>query len=209
VTLRVIGAGVGRTGTFSMKQALDQLGFGPCHHMEEVDETSPREVGLWMDAARGKADWSVNYAGYHAAVDWPTAAFWRELSEAFPDAKLLLTVRDPEAWCVSFSNTIYPLIEAAEQASPEERPFLEMVTAVVTRTGFRIPSTRDEIIAAFNRHVAAVKATIPPERLLVFDVREGWAPLCAYLGVPLLEADFPRTNNTEEFWKSTQAPPRQ
>jgi len=151
----------------------------------------------------------VNYAGYHAAVDWPTAAFWRELAEAFPDAKFLLTVRDPEAWCVSFSNTSYPLIEATGRASPEERPFLDMCTAVVTKTGFRIPSTRDEIRAAFDQHAAAVKATIPPDRLLVFDVREGWDPLCAYLGVPIPEADFPRTNNTEEFWKSTQAPPRQ
>ncbi len=205
MTLRVICAGVGRTGTYSMKLALDQLGFGPCHHMEEVDETSADEVALWMAAAQGRADWAVNYAGFNSAADWPTAAFWRELAEAYPEAKVILTVRDPEAWCTSFSNTIYPLIESASEAEPERRPFLDMVAAVVTKTGFRVPSTREEVMEAFLRHVAAVKATIPAERLLVFDVREGWGPLCRYLGVPVPATDFPRTNNTAEFWKSTQA----
>ncbi len=124
MTLRVIGAGVGRTGTFSMKLALEELGFGPCHHMEEVDERSPREIALWLAAARGTVDWEVNYAGYSAAVDWPTAAFWRELAEAFPDAKFLLTVRRPEDWYRSFSETIYPLIRDADKAEPGLRPFL-------------------------------------------------------------------------------------
>jgi len=188
-----------------MKLALDQLGFGPCHHMEEVDETSADEVALWMAAAQGRADWAVNYAGFNSAADWPTAAFWRELAEAYPEAKVILTVRDPEAWCTSFSNTIYPLIESASEGEPARRPFLDMVAAVVTKTGFRVPSTREEVMEAFLRHVAAVKATIPAERLLVFDVREGWGPLCRYLGVPVPATDFPRTNNTAEFWKSTQA----
>ena len=208
MTLRVIGAGVGRTGTYSMKLALEQLGFGPCHHMEEVDETSTREVGLWMAAVQGKADWAVNYAGFAAAVDWPTAAFWRELAAHYPDAKFLLTVRDPEAWYASFSQTIYPLIEARDRARPEERPFLDMVSAVVTKTGFRLPATREEIIGMFERHVAAVKATISPDRLLVFDVREGWGPLCGHLGVPIPETEFPRTNTVQDFWSSTQAPKR-
>ena len=188
-----------------MKLALEQLGFGPCHHMEEVDENSSEEVALWMAAARGEADWSVNYAGFNAAVDWPTAAFWRELAAAYPEAKMILTVRPPEEWCRSFSETIYPLIEAADRAEPEQRPFLDMVAAVVSKTGFRIPSAREEIIAAFERHVAAVKATLAPERLLVFQVKEGWGPLCRHLGVPVPANDFPRTNDTQDFWNSTQA----
>ncbi len=206
MTLRVIGAGVGRTGTFSMKLALEQLGFGPCHHMEEVDEKSPDEIGLWLRAASGTADWSVNYAGYAAAVDWPTAAFWRELADAFPDARFLLTVRPSEDWYRSFSETIYPLVDGADRGDPERRPFLEMVRAVLRKTGFEIPSAREDIVRAYERHVAAVKATIPASRLLVFDVREGWEPLCAYLDVPVPDTDFPRTNDKKAFWASTQAP---
>lgn len=205
MTLQVIGFGVGRTGTYSMKFALETLGFSPCHHMEEVDETSARDVGLWMDAARGTVDWSINYAGYVAAVDWPTAAFSRELIEAYPDAKFLLTVRPPDAWYASFSRTIYKLLEEADQAQPEQRPFLDMVAAVVRKTGFDVPATREKTVGAFGRHVEAVKAALPEGRLLVFDVREGWGPLCRYLGVPVPDTEFPRTNNTQDFWDSTQA----
>jgi hypothetical protein len=188
-----------------MKLALEQLGFGPCHHMEEVDAKNYPLIALWRRAAEGNADWPVNYAGYSAAVDWPTAAFWRELHAAYPDAKFLLTVRNRESWYKSFSETIYPLVETAKDAEPEMRPFIAMVDAVVRKTGFRIPSTREEILAAFDRHVEAVKTTIPKDQLLVFDVREGWGPLCAYLGVAVPDTEFPRTNNTQDFWNSPQA----
>jgi hypothetical protein len=205
MTLRVISAGVGRTGTFSMKSALELLGFGPCHHMEEVDATNATQVEQWQKAAEGHVDWAVNYAGYSSAVDWPTAAFWRELSAAFPSAKFLLTIREPESWYKSFSETIYPLLQAAPRAPDELKGFLRMVATVVHKTGFRIPSTKEDIIAAFNRHNETVKQTIPPHRLLVFDVKQGWQPLCNYLGVPVRDAPFPRTNNKEDFWASAQA----
>jgi len=205
MVLRVIGAGVGRTGTFSTKLALEQLGFGPCHHMEEVDETSSREIALWQAAVQGSADWSENYAGFTAAVDWPTAAFWRELAEAYPDAKMLLTVRPAEEWYRSFSETIDPFLTTADRAPPEQRPFLDMVAAVIRKTGFRIPSTREDAVRAFDRHVETVKATIPADRLLVFEVKQGWGPLCRHLGVLVPAAEFPKTNNKEDFWKSTQS----
>lgn len=205
MTLRVISVGVGRTGTFTMKTALEQLGLGRCHHMEEVDATSPRDVGLWMAAAQGKADWSVNYSGFSAAADWPTAAFSRELFAAFPNAKFILTVRETESWYKSFSETIYPLIEAEPKTPEEMRPFLRMVSAVVHKTGFRIPSSKEEIIAAYERHNRSVQELIPASSLLVFNVRQGWEPLCRYLGVNVPDTEFPKTNNTQAFWDSVQS----
>lgn len=205
MVLQVISAGVGRTGTFSMKSALEQLGFGPCHHMEEVDARDAVQVEKWQKAADGHGDWAANYAGYKSAVDWPTAAFWRELSGAYSTARFLLTVREPESWYKSFSETIYPLIEAAPRAPDDLKAFLRMVSAVVHKTGFRIPSTKDDVIAAFNHHNETVKRTIPADRLLVFDVRQGWQPLCDFLGVAVPDTPFPKTNNKDDFWASAQA----
>ena len=205
MSLRVIGLGVGRTGTFSMKLALEELGFGPCYHMEEVDEKSPEQVAMWVSAAAGKVDWEQVYAGYNAAVDWPTAAFTRELVAQYPDAKFILTVRDSEKWYARFSQTIYPLIQPTEDTPSDLLPFLAMVVAVVEKTGFRIPSTKDEILSAYHRHTETVTGTIPPDRLLVFDVKEGWEPLCRFLGVSVPAKDFPKTNNTQDFWDSVQA----
>lgn len=205
MSLRVIGFGVGRTGTFSMKLALEELGFGRCHHMEEVDVNSAEQIALWRSAADGKVDWRKAYAGFHSAVDWPTAAFCKELAEAYPDAKFILTLRDPEKWYESFSNTIYPLIQPTEKTPRELLPFLDMVIAVVRKTGFRIPSTKEETLAAFHRHSETVRQTIPPDRLLIFDVKQGWEPLCRFLDVGVPAKEFPRTNNTKDFWDSAQA----
>ncbi len=205
MTLRVIGFGVGRTGTFSMKLALEQLGFGPCHHMEEVDAKSPKQVALWMSATQGTVDMKKAYANFHSAVDWPTAAFCSELAAAFPEAKFILTVRDPEKWYASFSQTIVPLIQPTEKTPSDLLPFLKMVMAVVRKTGFVIPSNKEEILAAYHRHVNTVKTTIPVDRLLVFDVKQGWEPLCQFLGVPVPSNEFPKTNNFKDFWDSVQA----
>lgn len=205
MSMRVIGLGVGRTGTFSMKLALEQLNFGPCHHMEEVDARSPEQIAVWASAANGKVDWKKAYAGYNSAVDWPTAAFCRELATAYPDAKFILTIRDPESWFASFSQTIVPLIQPTAKTPPELLPFLKMVMAVVQKTGFSIPSTKEEILTAFHRHIEIVTQTIPADRLLLFDVKQGWKPLCQFLGVAVPTSDFPRTNNTKDFWDSVQA----
>jgi hypothetical protein len=205
MALRVIGVGVGRTGTFSMKLALEELGFGRCHHMEEVDVNSPEQIALWRSAADGKVDWNAAYAGFDSAVDWPTAAFCQELAGAYPNAKFILTLRDPEKWYESFSNTIYALIQPTEKTPRELLPFLDMVIAVVRKTGFQIPSTKEEILAAFHRHTETVKSTVPADRLLLFDVKQGWEPLCRFLGAPVPAKEFPRTNNTKDFWDSAQA----
>jgi Sulfotransferase domain len=205
MTLRVIGFGVGRTGTFSMKLALEQLGFGPCHHMEEVDIEKPEQIALWASAAQGKVNWEKAYTGYSSAVDWPTAAFCKELSEAYPNAKCILTIREPEKWYTSFSQTIVPLLHPTEKTPPLLLPFIAMAGAVVQKTGFNLSGSKEDILAAFHRHIETVKKTIPENRLLVFDVKQGWGPLCEYLGVPIPLGDFPKTNNTKDFWDSVQA----
>lgn len=198
--MHVIGAGIGRTGTYSLKLAINRLGFGPCHHMEEVLHDMPRHVPLWRAALAGRPDWKTIYDGYASAVDWPTARFFRELNEEYPTARFVLTDRTPESWADSFSHTIYELIAGIDQAPPTHREWLEMVTEVITQTGFPLGLEKVELMRRFTAHCEAVKATIPAERLLVFQVREGWGPLCEFLGVDAPDEPFPRTNHREEFW---------
>ena len=198
--LTVIGAGVGRTGTYSLKLAINQIGFGPCHHMEAVLHNMPAQVPLWSAAASGQADWSQIYSGYKSAVDWPTACFFEELAREFPEARFILTQRDPERWADSFGATIYTLLAAKDEAPEEMRAWLEMATDVIAKTGFPLGLDRDELVSAFCSHNDAVKEAIPADRLLVYEVKQGWGPLCDFLGVTVPDMDFPRTNHREEFW---------
>jgi len=196
----VIGAGVGRTGTYSLKLALNQLGFGPCHHMEEVLHNMPAQVPLWDAAVKGRPDWDTIYEGYACAVDWPTAAFFRELNEAYPSARFVLTVRSPQSWVESFSHTIYQLLAAREDVPEEMQAWLDMAAGVVDKTGFPAGLDVADLVDAFEAHNERVKATIPAHRLLVYEVKEGWDPLCAFLGAPVPSEPFPRTNDRGEFW---------
>lgn len=200
MTVRVIGAGVGRTGTYSLKLALEQLGFGPCHHMEEVVKAPERQVPLWTAAVRGEADFAAAYAGFGSAVDWPTAAFWRELAAAFPEAKFVLTTRSAESWSESYSQTIDALLSRPEKALPETRPWFEMALAVIEKSGFDTGMSQSDLVEAFEARNAAVQSALPPDRLLVYEVREGWEPLCAFLDKPQPSNPFPKSNNREEFW---------
>ncbi|MBT8066931.1 MAG: hypothetical protein KJO09_06790 [Gammaproteobacteria bacterium] len=200
MTMRIIGTGVGRTGTYSLKLAINQLQLGPCHHMDEVLHNMPTQVPLWSSAVAGEADWSQIYNGYHSAVDWPTACFFRELLKEYPTAKFVLTQRDPERWADSFGATIYKLLAGRDQAPEEMRAWLDMANDVIAKTGFRPGLGQDELVKAFTAHIEAVKETIPADQLLVFEVKQGWGPLCAFLGVPEPTEAFPRTNHREEFW---------
>ncbi|MES0099170.1 sulfotransferase family protein [Mesorhizobium sp. M0019] len=194
MALYVIGAGMGRTGTYSLKLALEHLGFGPCHHMADV-HANPEQKALWRAAGQGQLPtWDAAYAGYLSAVDWPTAHFWREVSDHYSDAKVILTVRDPEAWYDSMAQTIGLTMDAATN-DPQS-----FGVAVVGNTVFggRFDN-RDHAIAVYEAHNASVKSTLPPERLLTYQASEGWEPLCAFLGVQLPSAPFPRTNSTAEF----------
>ena len=200
MTISVIGTGVGRTGTYSLKLAINQLGLGPCHHMDEVLHKMPVQVPLWVAAVSGEPDWTKIFDGYQSAVDWPTACFFRELVQQFPSAKFVLTQRDPEKWADSFSATIYKLLAGRDQAPPEMRDWLERANNVIARTGFPAGLEREGLIESFIAHNDAVKEAIPASQLLLFEVKQGWEPLCDFLGVPVPAEAFPRTNHREEFW---------
>lgn len=200
MTLHVIGAGVGRTGTYSLKLALNQLGLGPCHHMEEVLLKMPVQVPLWAAAVSGHPDWDAIFDGYESAVDWPTAGFFRELSAAYPAARFILTHRSPESWADSFTATIYKLMASKDQTPPEMHAWLDMAIGVIDKTGFPAGLDRAELMRAFAAHNDAVRAAVPARQLLVYQVKQGWGPLCDFLGVPTPDVPFPRTNDRAEFW---------
>lgn len=200
MTLHVIGAGVGRTGTYSLKLAINHLGLGPCHHMEQVLSNRPVQVPLWAAAATGHPDWKAIYEGYKSAVDWPTAAFFRELNSTYPSAKFVLTVRSPESWVESFSETIYKGLAGRDNAPEEMQAWLDMAAQVISKTGFPKGLDAVGLKEAFAAHNEAVKAAVPGRQLLVYEVKDGWTPLCAFLGVPVPADPFPRTNDRGEFW---------
>lgn len=202
MALRVIGAGLGRTGTTSLKLALERLLGGPCYHMFEVFG-HPEHVPLWHAAARGEpTDWETLFRGYRAAVDWPAAGFWKELAGLHPDSLVVLSLRDPESWWESADATILPAIrELPDDASAFGREWHAMVTEVIENTFAGDPRDRDSSIAAFEAHVAAVRRDCPRGRLLEWRVEEGWKPLCDALGVPVPEEPFPRAN-TREDWQA-------
>ncbi len=194
MALRVVGAGLGRTGTYSLKLALERLLGAPCYHMAEVF-THPEHVPDWHAASEGRMpDWNRLLAGYAAAVDWPSSAFWPELSEAFPDALVVLSVRDPEAWWRSTQATIFSALDSVP--SPEWRA---MIDALFTARFTTAIKDHDACVAAFERHNAEVRAAVAPERLLEWQASQGWEPLCAALGLPVPEEPFPHVNTKEEW----------
>lgn len=201
MTLKAISAGFGRTGTLSLKLALEALGLGPCHHMKEVLENGPVQVPLWHAAADGKPDFAAIYKGYASAVDWPTAAFWREVATAYPEAKIILSTRSAEGWYSSFSETILASLLAKDNWPPPAVPWLTMVYKIVIDRSLGGRTDKDGVIAAFHAQEAAVKAAIPASRLLVHQAKDGWEPLCAFLGVPVPATPYPRTNSKEEFFQ--------
>jgi sulfotransferase family protein len=213
--MQVIGVGFGRTGTTSLKYALEALGLGPCYHMMDV-MADARRIRQWLAIGRGTPpDWGQIFAGYHSTVDWPAATYWRELADAYPDAKLVLTVRDPQAWYDSVRRTIFQSVidppgglrpvafRILAALSPNLRAFLAMTDACVQQPVFegRV-ADRQYAISVFERHVDEVRAAFPPDRLLVYEVREGWAPLCAFLGRTVPDRPFPHENTTEAFGRT-------
>jgi len=201
VTLKVIGAGFGRTGTLSMKGALEHLGLGPCYHMLEV-MNRPENADAWYNVAQsGKANWDQILSGYHSTVDWPACHYWQSLAAHFPDAKVILTVRDEEAWWQSMSKTILRNFQDGDEVVDPARISMRRMTRdlIVERVFSGILDNRDHVLTAYRRNIEAVRAGLPKERLLVFDVAEGWAPLCAFLDLPMPAAPFPRTNTTQDF----------
>jgi hypothetical protein len=210
MALSIIGPGFGRTGTASLKIALEQLGFGPCHHMYEV-VANPEQVRHWEGVAAGQPiDLDAAFAGYGSQIDWPGAHVWRELAAHHPEAKVVLSVRPEDLWWSSYSSTIGKLLTVFPQL-PLPAHISAMMAAARQFIGHDTFggqwTDRDVAIAAYRKRKQDVTEAIAPERLLVYDVAEGWDPLCAFLNVPVPDTPFPHANRKGEFWEKLGGEP--
>jgi len=202
--LAIVGAGVGRTGTHSLKLALEQLLGAPCHHMVEI-LGDPNQAPAWIDAIDGNpVDWAAMLAPYRAIVDWPGGSFWPELSQANPEAVVLLSVRDPESWYRSASNTIF---QSFDRVPPELVPWMEAVQRLLRDRFSDQIEDPTAMMDAFTRHNDAVRAGVPAGRLLEWTLGDGWDPICERLGLPVPAEPFPVTNSTDEFRQMVGMPP--
>ena len=208
--MKVIGAGLPRTGTLSQKVALEMLGFGPCYHMVNILTNLPLSH-QWEQAMDGEADWDEIFGEHDSTVDWPGAFFYRELADAYPDAKVVLSTRDPEAWENSMRTTIWDTIyghspaahisKARELVDPEWQHYIHVMSrmwaaqGIFTGGGLR-PGQLAEAIARYQEQV---QRNIPQDRLLVWSVQDGWEPLCRFLEVDVPEAEFPRLNDSKMY----------
>ena len=196
MALAVIGAGLGRTATFSLKFALEHLGFGPCYHMIEFMAHIPTHLPKWQGVIESRPDWDAIFAGFQATTDYPACSFWRELAAHYPDAKVILTVRDPDSWFESVSATIFSdamqgTLEGSAVGALMQGAIFDHFDGDITDRAF--------MTDWFERRNQEVIDTLPPERLLVYSPKQGWEPLCAFLGVPVPEIPFPRVNSRDEI----------
>ncbi len=212
--LKLIGAGFGRTGTLSLKAALEELGFGPCYHMTELFHKH-EHIPQWEGAAGGSSvDWHTLFDGYQSTVDWPGCTFYEELMQVYPDAKVLLSVRDPESWYESTRETIYQ-INKRTSGSPFVFFLLRIFAPYIPGIG-RIAKAlvwertfggnfEDKVyaIAVFNQHIEEVKQRVPADKLLIYNVKEGWEPLCTFLEVEVPNKPFPHLNDRVSFIGNT------
>jgi len=198
--LKVIGFGLGRTGIYSLKTALGQLQLGPCHHMELVAQNMPVHVPLWNEVLKNPTNFKAVYKDMQSAVDWPTAAFYKKLYKHYRNAKFILTHRSKESWAESFGSTIYKLLSDRKNAPAPMQEWLNMAVKVIEKSGFSMGLDYDELAERYEAHNKAVRQLIPAEQLLVYQVKEGWEPLCKFLNVETPSTEFPHTNNREEFW---------
>ncbi|HEX3432659.1 MAG TPA: sulfotransferase [Solirubrobacteraceae bacterium] len=209
--MKLIGAGLPRTGTLTQKLAFEQLGLGPCYHWVNVIADLD-QVEVWNRALDGEPVWDEVFAGHQSTSDWPGGYFYRELADFYPEAKVLLSVRDPESWERSFRETIWtmsygrslmPLLaHARAEVDPRFKRYLELVDRMfwgpqgTFADGNAEPS---QLIEQMQRHHEQVKATIPADRLLVWEVGEGYEPLCEFLDVPVPDEPLPHANDRGQF----------
>ena len=201
MSLRVIGAGLGRTGTASLKVALEQLGVGRCYHMREVMVNS-RDADLWIRAADGNPDWDQLLGDWGATLDYPACSFWREQADYYPSAKILLSTRDANKWFESTQATIFSPAWVGWTKNSALGEFFEK--AVWNNFEGRIHD-REFMVPYFERYVEDVVETVPKERLLVYEVKQGWEPLCEFLGVPVPGTPFPRVNTREDTLRALES----
>jgi len=203
MAIKVIGAGFGRTGTGSLRFALERLGFGKCYHMSEIMD-HPEKARDWLNARLKKqVDWDDVFNGYQATVDWPSCSFFKELHEHYPDAKIILTVRDPDEWYRSAYETIYAMTKARNKIFacifPSARNMKRMIIEIIWNGTFH-GKFKDRTYAKkiFNDHIEEVKSTVPKKQLLIYEISQGWEPLCKFLAVPVPQGEpFPILNDSK------------
>jgi hypothetical protein len=216
MALKVIGAGWGRTGTESLKKALEILEFGKCYHMFELIKDGKRVV-YWEQLARGeKPDYDKLFDGFQSAVDFPASMYYRELMTQYPNAKVILSYRDPDKWYESASNTIFKPLPVLivpisrvlglffKNLSYFQRIAKNVIEPLFTDFMQGKKDDREFMINMYNQWVADVKKNVPAEKLLVFEAKEGWEPLCKFLGVPVPDVPYPRGNDSEQFKERTK-----
>ncbi|MFD1343229.1 sulfotransferase family protein [Litorisediminicola beolgyonensis] len=193
MALSVIGAGFGRTGTDSLKRALEMLGYNPCYHMYEVLPHQDR-VDMWRGILGGaiSPDWDAVFEGYSATVDWPTAHYWRELAMHYPDAKIVLSWRSPESWYASMDSTILQIMRA--ETDPATIPY--KLGKAVFGGHYDDP---EHVMGVYRRHVEEVRDEFGPDRLLTYELGSGWEPLCTFLGCAVPDEPYPTGNDGEQF----------
>ncbi|MGI8430426.1 MAG: sulfotransferase family protein [Solirubrobacteraceae bacterium] len=209
--MKLIGVGLPRTATLTQKVALEMLGIGPCYHMVNV-LADLKLIELWRDALEGRPDWERIFAGFQSTVDWPGGFFYKDLIEAYPEAKVLLSVRDPAAWERSMRETVWGVIHgdtlmchlslARAAVDPQWRSFIELLKALLWEGSGTLAerhAERDGLIEAMHRHTEEVRRAVPAERLLVWNVTEGWEPLCEFLQVEVPAVPMPHVNDSREF----------
>ncbi len=194
MSLKIIGSGFGRTGTLSLKTALEELGF-PCYHMVECFPKGPDHWKLWEQALGGEENWEQIFAGFTATVDFPASTSFARLAEYYPDAKVIHTVRDPEAWFQSTQDTIFARHWMDYLPGSPAGGYMK-----ATINDYFDGRMHDKayLLNRFEEHTAAVKAAVPADRLLIFEVKQGWEPLCDFLQMPVPTIPFPRVNDTAE-----------
>jgi hypothetical protein len=201
MTLQVIGAGLGRTGTLSLKLALEHIGFAKCYHMSEMLAQFRAHLPLWIESAKGNPRWDTIFAGYQSSTDYPGCMFWRQLAAKYPDAKIILTTRDPDKWFESVSATVFSEQHRARlEGDPLMAEFFALT--IFDDLGDRLRD-RAKMIEYFEAWNQSVIDEVPPEKLLIFSASDGWEPLCAFLGVPVPPEPYPRVNSREEMTERT------
>ena len=208
--MKAIGAGFGRMGTMSLKAALEQIGYGPCLHMIDVIG-NPELRHPFVSAMEGEqVDWKEAFEGWDSTIDWPACTFWREHHETWPDLPVLLNIRDKEAWYKSCLNSIHDAKEMGMRGElkptgdtpPPSPEVMQMIGGLIWEGTFdgRFKEDKEYAFQKFDEHYDAVRSTIPKDQLLEFDAtKDGWGPLCEFLGVDVPDEPFPHLNDTDSF----------
>jgi hypothetical protein len=211
--MKLIGAGLPRTATTTQLIAYEQLGFAPCYHMRNVLGDMGAQLPLWQRVAEGDPDWEAIFGDAQSTCDFPSGFYYRELIDYYPEAKVVLSVRSADGWVKSMRDTIWPVYfgpsamhhvcEARRAVDPNWDHYIRTMFAITfhPQTG---PLGKDHesdagLAASMERWNDEVKATVPAERLLVWEPADGWEPLCEFLDVAVPDGPVPRVNDTAAF----------